>query len=102
MSKQENIVFRVKDYNDKSLIEFEIPGGILDPRELANIHPPEIPGTKITLLSGRGPVWLYSMLTHFYHYTRGVAVFDPRLNAYVVVASHVKELHVGDLITLQQ
>jgi len=100
MSKQESVIFRVKDYNDKVLVEFEIQGGILDVRELPNLQPPKVEGTKTVLLSGRGPVWLYATLVHFYHYAKAVATYEPRLNAYVVVATHTKDLKVGDLITL--
>jgi len=54
------------------------------------------------VLSGRGPVWLYGFLVHFYHPTSAVAIFDPRLGGAVVVESHNQDFKVGDLIKIEE
>lgn len=55
---------------------------------------------KGVILSGRGPVWLYCFLTHFYHPTKFVATYDPRLQGAVVVESHGSDYKVGDVIPI--
>jgi len=45
-------------------------------------------GRYITL-SGAGPIWFYAMLLHkVIHKFLVVAIFDPKLNTYITVASH--------------
>jgi len=80
------------------VIGFEIEGGIIEPTELSSLTPPQIPAGCGVLLSGRGPVWLYSFLTHWYHPALFIAVFDPRFKAGVVTESHTKKVKPGDLI----
>jgi len=75
--------------HDYVLVEFQIKG-ILDPVELKRLNPPEVPAKHGIILSGRGPVWLYGFLVHYYHPSCFVAVYDPRLGA-VVVESHVRK-----------
>jgi CRISPR-associated protein Csx3 len=55
-------------------------------------------GTKGIILSGRGPIWLYCYLTHYYHPTKFIATYDPRLNGAVIVESHTKDYKSGELI----
>jgi CRISPR-associated protein Csx3 len=38
---------------------------------------------------------------HFYHPVKAIAIFDPRLEAAVIVESHMKEIEVGDLIKIE-
>ena len=55
-------------------------------------------GTEGIILSGRLPVWVYGALVHHFHPRPFVATFEPRMGKGVIVASHVKELRIGDLI----
>lgn len=56
---------------------------------------------KGVIISGRGPVWLFCFLTHYYHITKFVATYDPRLSGAVVVESHASEHKVGDIIPVE-
>lgn len=95
------IEFRVKTRSGFALVEFELKREIA-PADLKNIKPPDPVKEKISshviIISGRGPIWLYGYLIHFYHPTKAVAVFDPRLSGAVVVESHSTEFQIGDLI----
>ena len=44
-------------------------------------------------------LWIFSSL---YHPVKAIAIFDPRLEAGVVVESHTKEIEVGDLIKIEE
>jgi len=50
------------------------------------------------VLSGRGPIWLYCFLTHFYHPTKFIAVYDPRIGGGVIVETHTPGYSVGDTL----
>lgn len=101
MNRNGPISFKVKRSRDYTLIEFELIREIT-PEDLSNIEPPDPVkegfSSSVVILSGRGPVWLYGYLIHFYHPTKAIAVFDPRLDAGVVVETHVLGIKVGDLI----
>ena len=85
------------------LVEFELEGAI-SPEKLREITLEKL-GLELKdarsgiVISGRGPIWLYSYLCHLLHPFRWVACFDPRLGA-VVVQSHGPEVRVGDVIEL--
>jgi len=49
------------------------------------------------VLSGRGPIWLYCYLAHYYHPTKFIATFDPRLGG-VITESHASDYKVGEII----
>ena len=76
----------------------------LSPKSLANLSPPdpvkENFAHKGVVLSGRGPIWLYGFLIHFYHPTKFIATYDPRLEGAVVVESHGSKYKVGDIIPI--
>lgn len=95
------ISFSIKNKNNFTLIEFELKRE-LEPSDLLNIKPPdpvkESFSSNIVILSGRGPIWLYGYLIHFYHSTKAIAIFDPRLEGAVVIETHSKDFKVGDLI----
>jgi CRISPR-associated protein Csx3 len=101
--KDKFISFNIKQNNNFVLIEFELSREI-SPSDLKNVLPPDPVKNKFSakgvVLSGRGPIWLYGYLIHFYHPTKFVAVYDPRLEAAVVVESHTEEIKVGDLISI--
>lgn len=95
------ITFNVEQKSGFSVVSFEIEGGVMTPSELASIQPPTIPGNQGVILSGRGPVYLFAFLTHFYHPTQWVACFAPAEGGGVVVESHYKGVAVGEIVPLE-
>ena len=92
------INFEVKENENNIVVEFNLTSGVITPEELKKVNPPQVKGDKIVVISGRGPIWLYGYLAHFYHYCMGVAFYDPRLNGGVVVQSHTPNVFPGDII----
>jgi CRISPR-associated protein Csx3 len=88
------IKFSMREEDRYNIVSFEIDG-VISPEDLVAIAPPKVDGSKGVILSGRGPIWLYCFLTHFYHPTKFIATYDPRLGGAVVVESHAKGYHVG-------
>lgn len=88
------IKFGVKEEDKYSIVSFEIEG-VISPEDLIAIAPPKVEGSKGVILSGRGPIWLYCFLTHFYHPTKFIATYDPRLEGGVIIETHAKGYHVG-------
>jgi len=100
------IDFEVKKIREGvTMVQFELRRE-LSPEDLKAINPPDPVKNKfsknVVVLSGRGPVWLYGFLVHFYHPTSAVAIFDPRLGGAVVVESHNQDFKVGDLIKIEE
>lgn len=95
------ITFSINNKDNFAFIEFDLKRE-LTPQDLSNIKPPDpVKGgfaSRIIILSGRGPIWLYGYLIHFYHPTKGIAIFDPRLEGAVVVMSHSPDFKIGDII----
>jgi len=89
--------FNVSERADFTLVEFTLDGPI-SPDILHTLTPPQVDATKGVVISGRGPIWLYAYLTHYYHYTLWVATYDPRLGGAVVVQSHTPSKREGDVI----
>lgn len=96
------IEYKIKELAESTLLEFNIQGGVLDVTELQDAveNAPQLPARKGVIISGRGPVWLFCALAHKYHYCTFVATFEPRMQAGVVVVTHVKDKKIGDLIPL--
>lgn len=94
-----NVKFTVNEEKEFTLISFEM-SDILSPEDLATITPPEVNGAKGVVLSGRGTIWLYCFLTHFYHSTKFIATYDPRLEGAVIVEKHAPDYKVGSVIRL--
>lgn len=94
------IRFKVKEFEGWNLVRFDINNSI-SPTDLKSVKPPDISGVKGVILSGRGPVWLYGYLIHFYHPTKFIATYDPRLGGAVIVESHSKDYKVGDVIKIE-
>ena len=64
------IEFSTQQHEGFTLIEFHIGGdGVLSPAVLADLVPPDVAPSVGVVLSGRGPVWLFSDLAHHYHPT---------------------------------
>lgn len=98
------ILFKEITNPEFHLIHFELPDAVLTPDALTTITPPDYIhhnfAHKGVILSGRGPVWLYGFLVHYYHPTKWIATFDPRLQGAIVVASHDADVQVGSIIPL--
>jgi len=97
--------FKVKVSEEYAVVEFELKRE-LSPEDLKSINPPDPVkngfSSKVVILSGRAPIWFYGFLIHFYHPTKALAVFDPRLDGAVIVESHSKDLKVGDVIKREE
>ncbi len=79
-------------------LEFSIPGGFIEPENLA-CAPLDAPPQEGVLLSGRLPLWAYAALTvHFLRRHPWVAVYDPALDASVVVGSRSPDRHPGETL----
>ena len=89
--------FKVEERENYTLIEFQLEGPIA-PKDLKDLELPKVDSTKGVILSGRGPIWLYTYMVHFYHPTAWIATYDPRLGGGVVVASHKPGVSEGDVI----
>ena len=76
------------------------PEGVITPDELKRLEVPAVNPRKGVILTGRAPIWLYAFLTHFYHPTKWIAIYDPRLGP-VVVASHSPEQRVGEILKIE-
>ena len=93
--------FNVKEEAEYSILSFEIKR-VISPEDLAALNPPKVDGSKGVILSGRGPIWLYCFFTHFYHPTKFIATYDPRLDGAVVVESHSVEYVIGSVLKYHQ
>ncbi|MGB9614951.1 MAG: CRISPR-associated ring nuclease Crn3/Csx3 [Fervidobacterium sp.] len=90
------------------LLEIVVSGnGVLQPSQLKQLVqtvssqlPPEKFGTEGVVVSGRLPVWAYGALIHALHPFAWVGTFEPRLGKAVVVASHVPDVNVGDVVDI--
>lgn len=91
------IKFNIIERDEYVIVEFELSRP-LTPEDLKNINPPKVAG-KGVILSGRGPIWLYGFLIHYYHPATFVATYDPRVGA-VIVESHTSKYNVGDTLKL--
>ena len=90
--------FKTVELEEFTVVHFEIDG-VLEPKELKSLNPPKVKANKGVVLSGRGPIWLYAFLVHYYHPVAWVGTYDPRIGV-VVVESHVPEVKPGDVYQL--
>ena len=95
------VSFTVKEEDEYTLVYFEL-NDIIGPEILKNLTPPKVDGRKGVVLSGRGPIWLYAYLTHYYHPTAYVAVYDPRLGKGVVIETHTPNYKLGDTMNIKK
>ncbi len=95
------IKFIIKESEKWNLLHFELDNP-LSPKELQLITPPALSGIKGVILSGRGPIWLYSFLVHYYHPTKFIATYDPKEGGAVVVESHTPEHKAGDILDIDE
>jgi len=98
------VIFRPDRKQEVVLVHFEL-SRTLTPEDLAGLAPPDLVQLGCAhlgvILSGRGPIWLYGFLIHYYHPCSYVAIYDPRLQGGIVVASHKPGCEPGDLIPYQ-
>ena len=100
----EIVKWKVYSVNENTtLVEFELKRN-LEPADLNVISPPDPVklgfSSKTVILSGRGPIWFYVFISHKYHIVRVLAIYDPRLNGAVIVASHDVGFKEGEFIPL--
>jgi CRISPR-associated protein Csx3 len=75
---------------------------VIKPQDLINLELPSgIDTSGGVVISGRGPIWLYTYLTHELHPTAWVACYDPRFLGAVVVATHSDLVSIGDIIPME-
>ncbi len=79
-------------------LEFSLPGGFIEP-EMLSCAPVDVPRDSGILLSGRLPLWAYAALTvSFLRTNPWVAVYDPALDAFVVVGSRIPARRPGETL----
>ncbi len=79
-------------------LEISLPEGLLEP-DAISFRPPQVHRGAGVILSGPLPRWAFAALTvHFLPLARWVAVYDPALDASVVVGSRSSAMAVGDLL----
>ena len=79
------------------------PDRLIQPRDLAKLSLPDgIDATAGVVISGRGPIWLYTYLVHELRPTAWVACFDPRMGGAVVVTTQSPQPQTGQIIPLPQ
>ena len=98
------VTFNTQTTPEYTLVSFET--NVISPGDLKSIKPPDAIknnfANKGVILSGRGPIWLYGFLIHYYNPTLWVATYDPRLQGAVVVQSHTSNIKAGDIIPITQ
>ena len=84
-------------------IELTSRDRLIEPQDLTDLSlPAGIDTTGGVVITGRAPLWLYTYLVHELHPTAWVACFDPRLGGGVVVATHSRLVHIGQVVPLPQ
>ena len=100
---QKIVKFNIKRKRSFYIICFELQKEI-SPRDLRKIKPPDPVENKISskgiILSGRAPIWFYGFLIHFYHPTKFIAVYEPRIDKAIIVETHSAGYKVGDVIKI--
>ncbi len=70
----------------------------IQPSDLPQIKFPKAQGQGL-IISGRAPIWLYCYVLHHYlHLFQYVAIYDPKLQGAVVIASHHPSYKIGEVI----
>ncbi|MEM1123800.1 MAG: CRISPR-associated ring nuclease Crn3/Csx3 [Bacteroidota bacterium] len=102
--KNNPITFALHQEEKYVVVAFDLttPNHLLVPADLSTLVPPDPIAHnfahKGVILSGKGPIWLYGFLVHFYHPTRWVATYDPRWQGGIVVETHDPSIKVGTVI----
>ena len=93
------IEFKIIEKDEYTLLHFDLKDSIT-PEILLYLSPPKVNATKGVVLSGRGPIWLYCYLAHYYHPTKFIATYDPRLGGAVIVESYNPNYKIGNILKL--
>lgn len=94
------IEFKTIDKGEYVLVEYNIPGGTFDVKNLASVVPPAIPSGKGVVISGRGSNWLTVSIAMAYHGSaKWVGLFQPGVGA-TVAMTHSPERVLGDVIKI--
>lgn len=81
-------------------------GGILEPADLPGLCKKieniaeKIGWNNLFVISGRLPLWAAAAITHTLHPSIGVAIYEPRRNAAIIVMSHVADSKIGDIVNI--
>ena len=98
-----DINFKISRTEIYVLIHFELTA-IIAPTILKTLQPPDSIALDFAhlgvVLSGRGPMWLYGFLVHYYHPTAWVAIYDPRLRGAVIIESHQPTQTIGTILPI--
>lgn len=99
-----DINIEIERVEEKGYVILHFTCGILEPGELSNYSPLDPVKSNFSnlgvIIKGAMPLWLMSFYTHVLHTTRFIAVYDPRIVAAVVVATHAKEQKIGNTIQI--
>lgn len=102
LSANDAIKHKITSFEEYVLIEFEC--GILTNDMLYSYQAPDPVkfhfSNKGVIIKGQMPLWFCAYLTHAFHATRFVAIYEPRILSAIVVTSHTKEYKAGELIKL--
>ncbi|MEM2383243.1 MAG: CRISPR-associated protein Csx3 [Desulfurococcaceae archaeon] len=93
IEKTDNVVTIYFDLSPTDILQYKDLPAIINKifSELQNVN------ADVVKITGRGPVWLYSAVTHVVaHLTKCVAVYDAVNKKYVIVVSHSPNYHIGD------
>jgi CRISPR-associated protein Csx3 len=94
------IVFKKREKRQFTVVEFIIKEP-LQPEILQTLEMPDINPIKGLIISGRGPIWLYCFLTHYYHPTKFIATYDPRLGGAVIIETHNPGYRIGEIVKME-
>jgi len=95
----EAVKFKVSEGPAYTIVAFSFDRPI-EPKQLQELKPPFVEADRGVVLYGRGPIWLYCFLSHYYHYCKFVAVYNPRLGA-VITESHTPLMREGDILKVE-
>lgn len=71
--------------------------GAITPQDMSEFVLPEIDFSKGFCVTGAGPIWLYSRILLSVT-AEFAAIYDPKLQAFVVVYSDLVRIEIGSLI----
>ncbi|MCX7757930.1 MAG: CRISPR-associated ring nuclease Crn3/Csx3 [candidate division WOR-3 bacterium] len=96
--------YNLKTKNEKIIIlEFDLTKN-LEPSDLKNIELPDPVkegfSSKLIIISGRGPIWLYGFMIHYFHPCKAIGIYDPRLDGAVIIETHSNEYDTGEVIKI--
>lgn len=76
-----------------NIVAFQIEGGVMEPAELKELDEQlrhignKLDPSKPTIVTGRGPLWLYALLAHNLHFLPSVATWEPRAGVGVIYSA---------------